>query len=97
MSVELEQQLGRIGEKARLMAERYRHVLDRHRAALDTIAELRETLAKQEKEIEQLRAKVEYLSVATTIVPDRKMLDDTRELIADLVRDIDRCIIELTD
>ena len=51
----------------------------------------------REKELQQLRLQAEYLTVATTLGSDRSSVEATRAMLADLVRDIDRCIADLME
>ena len=48
-------------------------------------------------ELEALKLQVEYLSVSSALAPDRDTLENTRSIIADLVREVDRCIADLSD
>lgn len=97
MAVNLQQQLESVGVKMRLVAEKYR-TLSAVKSDLESDnVRLRAEIISRDREIEQLRAKLEYQQVATTITPSRQELEQTRAIVADLVRDIDRCIAELME
>lgn len=96
MPGELSQTIDRITAKATVLVERY-HALAGSKAEADrTIEELRAENLRQAKEIERLRAQVEYLTIATTVVPDRAAVEQSRQKISMMIREIDRCISDLT-
>ena len=63
---------------------------------LKAILEQDAMILAQKKEIESLRQQVEYLQIATNVIPDNSQTERTRTLISTLVREIDRCINDLT-
>lgn len=97
MALELEQTLDRLGEKSRFLVERYRVVAQQRNQALSRIEELKQALQAREKEVEKLKLKVEYMTLASSIAPDKSALDKTAAIITGLVRDIDRCIADLKE
>lgn len=97
MAVDLKQQLDRVAAKADLIVERCRRLTAERDAMAERIAELESRIAAIEKETAQLRVDNEYLSLATALSPDRKEIDKARALISGLVRDIDRCILDLKE
>ena len=97
MAVDLKQQLERVAAKADLIVERCKQLTQQRDEALAQIAELRQLLSEREKEAEQLRVDNEYLRVVSALCPDRKEVENARSLISGLVRDIDRCILDLKE
>lgn len=97
MAAELENTLRRISEKSRFLVERYRVLDAENRQKGARVAELEKALAERDKELEALKLQVEYLSVSSALAPDRDTLENTRSIIADLVREVDRCIADLSD
>lgn len=97
MAVNLQQQLERVSAKALLVLEKYRMLNDEKSALESENERLKADLLSRDRELEQLRQKVEYQRIASTLVPDRADLEQTRALITNLVRDIDRCIADLMD
>ena len=89
--------LERVSSKARLLVERYNVLLNLKREADARIEELNATVLAQRKEIEDLKARTEYLRLATTLTPSRADLDRTRQTITLLMREIDRCINDLSE
>lgn len=97
MASELEQTIARIREKSHVLTQRYATVRQRLEQANDTIAGLRNDLEQRDKQIDQLRLQVQYLTLASTIAPDRQAVESTRAMLTQMVRDIDRCIADLAD
>lgn len=97
MAVNLKQQLDRVAAKADLVVERCRILAQQRDEAYAEVAELKNKLAAYQAEIDKLRIDNEYLRVVSTICPDRKEVEKARTLISGLVRDIDRCILDLKE
>jgi hypothetical protein len=97
MADELNITLNRLGEKSRFLVERYRVVTQQRNNALSTIDELQKSLLERDKELQQLKLQVEYLTLSSSLTPDREALDKTAAIITGLVRDIDRCIADLKE
>lgn len=97
MAVDFNEQLDLIRSKATVMVEKYSRLLKAFEEVREEANQLRSDLMARDKEIEQLRMKVEYLSIASTVKISGDDLEATRAMVADLVRDIDRCIADLND
>ena len=97
MAVDLKQQLKRVAAKADLVVTRCRRLEQQKSAAEERIAELENRLEEAQLRIEQLTLDNEYLRVASAICPDRAQIEKARSLISGLVRDIDRCILDLKE
>ncbi|MDE5568843.1 MAG: hypothetical protein K2I89_00025 [Muribaculaceae bacterium] len=97
MAVDLKQQLERVAAKADLIVERCKRLTKQRDELLERIAELERKLETSEKEAARLRVDNEYLSLASSLFPDRKGIENARSLISGLVRDIDRCILDLKE
>lgn len=97
MSGTFDQRIATIESKARLLAERYHVVVSQRNAALEKIAELSKDLEASRRQIEQLQARVEYLQLASAVVPSREDLDRSRKFLSELVWEIDKCINQLND
>ncbi|HUN20422.1 MAG: hypothetical protein OSJ26_04665 [Muribaculaceae bacterium] len=96
MPGELKQTIERVSNKAKILVERYHVLLESKRQADARILEQDAMILAQKKEIESLRQQVEYLQIATNVIPDNSQTERTRTLISTLVREIDRCINDLT-
>lgn len=97
MAVELQQTIDRVNAKARIILERYEIMKRQRREDVERMAMLEKELEKTKAENQQLRSNVEYLKMASIIAPGREDVERTRALLAKLVREIDRCIIDLND
>jgi len=97
MARDFQQQLESLGAKLLVVSERYSHLEESYRAAKAEITELKAALLASEREIDRLKVDNEYLTVASTVRGNRESLEVTRAMIADLVRDIDRCITDLLE
>lgn len=91
----LDKSLSRISEKMHVLAQRYDTVCQERTQALERIAELERELLDKEQRIEQLSLRNEYLSVSSTLAPDRDAIEKARNIITELVREIDRCIADI--
>ena len=96
MPGELKQTIERVSNKAKILVERYHVLLESKRQADARILEQDAMILAQKKEIESLRQQVEYLQIATNVIPDNSQTERTRTLISTLVPEIDRCINDLT-
>lgn len=97
MAASLQQRLDSIRSKAQVLTERYVEVMEEKRAAEAEIAELQKQLERQQREMAHLRQQIEYLQVVTTLTPKREDVERSRAFLSQLLRDIDKCISELTD
>ncbi len=97
MAGNLQKTLDRLRSKIAILMERYALLEKAKEDAEGQIKELVVERDNQKKIIEQLQREVEYLRIATTITPDRKDVERSRAMLSGLVREIDKCITELTE
>ncbi|MBR5898949.1 MAG: hypothetical protein IKZ14_05720 [Muribaculaceae bacterium] len=97
MADDLKARLDSISNKAKLLTELYVALRQEKQTADSRIEELNNIVNNQQKEIERLTQEVEYLKIATTIVPDRNQVENSRAILSKLVREIDKCILELKE
>jgi chromosome segregation ATPase len=97
MAGELQQTIERLRAKMLVVSDRFALVVNQRDQALAKIAELEGELAKERKQTEQLKQENDFLRIATTIAPERKDVAQTRALLAELVREIDKCIADLKE
>ena len=97
MASDLQQTLLRISRKAESLTERYNALYQAKKEADETISELEKKISGQEEEIRVLKSRGEYLTVVTTAIPDRRDVELSRARISELVREIDKCITELSE
>ncbi|MCM1037463.1 MAG: hypothetical protein NC406_09105 [Bacteroides sp.] len=97
MARDFNTQLQSLSAKMTVVAERYAALEQKYRDAREDIIRLRAEVLARDRELEKLRTEAEYLRVASTLGSDRASVEATREMLADLVRDIDRCIADLIE
>lgn len=97
MASDLQLQLDKVRAKALVLVDKYTRLREAFEASRSEIANLKAQVMSRDAEIEQLRLKVEYLSVASAVKLSGDDLAATRAMVADLVRDIDRCIEDLLE
>lgn len=97
MAANLQQRLDSIRGKATLLTQRYAELLEEKRAADAQIAELHTQLRRQQEEMARMKQQIESLQVVTTISRGREDVERSRAFLSQLVRDIDKCIAELTE
>ena len=97
MAGDLQQTLLRISRKAESLMERYNALYQAKKEADETIDKLEQKISRQEDEIRILKSRVEYLTVVTTAIPNRQDVELSRAKISELVREIDKCINELSE
>jgi uncharacterized protein YhaN len=92
-----DQRIATIISKARLLTERYHIVLRQRDEAIERNNVLSDELQKSRAKIEHLESELNYLRMASTIEPSRDDIDNTREYLAELVWEIDKCINQLSN
>lgn len=96
MAANLQERIDKIQAKAALMVERYerlRRMLDEANLRID---DLTATVESQRREIAERDRQIEYLKVASVLTPDHRDVEATRDLLSELVREIDKCINQLS-
>ena len=97
MATDFNEQIERIRAKATVLVEKYLRLQEAYESLRAENTELKGRVEAQNKELEQLRMQVEYLSIASTVKMSGEDIDSTRAMVADLVRELDRCIADLND
>lgn len=97
MADNLQQRLDAIGGKMQLIVDRYAKLTERLLAANETIREQQATIESQRRQIDGLRRQVESLQVVGILSPKREDIDRSRTFLAELLRDINKCITELSE
>ena len=97
MAETLSQIFERMFQKQRILVDKYHALEAKNKELSDGKKELLKELQKQRAEIEKLQIENQYLKIAKTIAPDQATLQNSRELIAKLVRDVEKCIGQLAE
>ncbi len=96
MAANLQERINKIEAKAALMVERYGHMRDALVDAHKRIDELEAVIVRQKRELLERDRQIEYLKVASVLTPDHRDVEATRAVLAELVREIDKCINQLS-
>lgn len=97
MAGNLQQRLDSLSSKAQLLVERYVRLAEAKRLADKRISQLEADLERKEREMAFLRQQIEELQVVTTLAPRREDVERSRAFLSELLRDIDKCINELSE
>ena len=96
MAADLHSTIERILSKSGVLVEKDQALEKERVNAEQEISRLRNEIQKLKKEVEQLRQDNEYLKLARSIAPSYEQLAESRAIISQLVRDVDKCISQLT-
>ena len=82
--------------KTHLLIEKYQVLAKRHKDTEERLVQSERENLSLKQQIEQLKVQIEYLQVVSTINPSREELEQTKKILSDLVREINKCINDLT-
>lgn len=97
MAESLKEIFDRMLGKQAFFVERYHALQQKYVAAEKTNEELKAVIEDQQKAIEKLRTENEYLHIVHTVAPDEESRKKVRQIVAKLVRDVDKCIRQLEE
>ena len=97
MAADIDNRLSAIESKARVLVERYKAVVEERDNLAEQVKFLTEENTNARKTIETLNTKLEYMKVASTILPTADDIDHSRQFLSRLVWEIDQCIARLSD
>ena len=97
MSVNFEQRLNEINAKTRMLTQRYRYAVMQRDEALERLSQANGELAAARTRIEELTRQVEYLRMASAIEAVDGDIEQSRKFLSELVREIDKCISQLSE
>lgn len=97
MATDLQLRIETLKAKTNVLVQKYAALeADRQRLA-EEVAARDEAIRLRDRQIAELQGRIEFLRASVAVTPDRDDVDRTRVLIAGLVREIDKCILDLTD
>lgn len=96
MSLSLQQRIDSVRAKAALLTQRYAGLRQQHEAALQRIEQLGRDNDQLRRRLDQLEVQAQQLRVATALAPDHRDAEQARTAIAKLIREIDKCIAQLS-
>ena len=85
MAADFDSRLTTIEAKAQLLAERFNALMTERRHLMEQVADLRSQLNEARRTIEAQQARVEYLQLATTILPSSEDVEHSRRFLTELV------------
>ncbi len=97
MAADFDSRLTSIEAKAQLLANRFNALITERRHLQQQVADLRSQLDEAKRTIETQKAQVEYLQLATTILPSNDDVEHSRRFLSELVWEIDKCIKQLSE
>lgn len=96
MAGNLQQRIDSLQSKASLLTERYNAVKRAREEADRLAADLQARISRLERELAARDAEIERLKVTSVLTPDHKDVEATRTFLSGLVREIDKCIAQLS-
>ena len=96
MADNLQQSIDRLKAKAALLTERYIIVDKAREEALAQVAELQTRVRDLSRQLALRNAEIERLKVSSVLSPDHYDVEATRQFLSGLVREIDKCIAQLS-
>ncbi len=97
MASDLHQQIERVRAKTLVLSEKYAMTRASLEEAREQITDLKAKIMSRDKTIQDLKAKVEYLTVVSVIEHDAGSVEASRAIIADLLKEVDKCIRDLVE
>ena len=88
-----ERMLGRL----QILVEKYNALKAYNQQLNEEKSALEKEIQRQKKEIEALTLENQYLRIARISAPDKESIAKSRELVAKLVRDVEKCNKQLND
>lgn len=96
MAGNLHHTIERLSAKTELLAERYRLLLASRSEQAAQIEHLQQQVEALRRTVAEREREIEYLKVASVLTPDHRDVEQTRKFLSDLVREIDKCIDQLS-
>lgn len=96
MAGTLQQRIDRLKSKAQLLTDRYEAIKAGRDEAMARVKELESRVERLEHALHVKEAELEQMRVASVLVPDHRDVESTRTFLSELVREIDKCIAQLS-
>lgn len=97
MAADLQQITSRLTTTGELLSKRVRELIAERDNARREVADRDATIREQRREIERLTQQVDFLTVVSTALPAPGDIEKSRAILSGLVREIDKCINDLTE
>ena len=96
MATDLHSTIQRILGKTNVLVEKYQALAEELDRVEAKVRMLQGENASLVKENQMLRQENDYLKLARSIVPSHEQLEESKTIVNQLVRDVDKCISQLT-
>lgn len=96
MADTLQQSIDRLKAKAALLTDRYTLVDKARQEAQAQVDELQARVRDLSRQLALRDAEIERLKVSSVLSPDHYDVEATRRFLSELVREIDKCIAQLS-
>ena len=97
MAVNLSELIQRLSQKSLLLVKQYSALKEENGKLREANEDLQEKTNCLQTELENLRLENEYLRVSHKIAPTAEDVKMSQKMIAELVRNIDKCISQLNE
>lgn len=97
MAVDLEELIERLQRKMLVLVDKYRLLESDKKSVDEENARLKAEIENLKKQLEQTNTDKEFLRIARNISNTPEQLAENKAVLVRLVRDVDKCIAQLTD
>lgn len=97
MAADFQQITKNLSDTSANLVNRVMDIIAQRDDALRKVADHEATIKEQASTIARLQQQIEYLTVVTTALPAPGDIDKSRAILSGLVREIDKCINDLTE
>ena len=97
MAVDLEELIERLQRKMLVLVDKYRLLESEKKSVDEENARLKAEIENLKKQLEQTNTDKEFLRIARNISNTPEQLAENKAVLVRLVRDVDKCIAQLTD
>lgn len=95
MASELRDTLQRLQHKSEVLIEKYHALSQQCQQLTQQLTQQQERCQQLEQKVQRLQSENEYMRMAHAVAPTPQAVQQSRAMIARIVRDIDRCIAQL--
>ena len=95
MPGEIPSRIERLKHKAEVLFSRYQLLKQQKMGADKEITQLKASSEDRDRQIESRNREIQYLKTAVGIAPSKEELEQSRQILTQLVRDVNKCINDL--
>lgn len=97
MAIDLQNRLDQIKVKSGMLVERYKQERQQREQLQESVSDCERQIKELKQQIARLKEENEMLKLNGLVNPSREDVENSRTILSKLVRDIDRCIADLTE